>query len=288
MKARKVGFDGLGAVELVDGGARMIVVHEVGPRIAWFGRGDHNLLYWDHDRVLRRGSWTLYGGHRLWITRPGADESEETYASDDLPCRVRLGTGSVTVTAPPDPHQLTRSLRITGDAAGFVIDHRVTNTGDMLWSGGLWALTCTVPLPSTVYAIPLGDDSPWDVVTIVTPRRWGGGHTSRLDDPQIELGRDHLRLRPRGRETKRMVRAPRGAIAMSDRRLGLAFVKRARFDPTRTYPLDTNLALYVAPGNRFVEMETMSPWQTLAPGAAAIHTERWSIETPPAWAHQHR
>jgi hypothetical protein len=286
VQATQVVFDGLGAIQLDSGGTRLIVVHEIGPRIAWFGSGDRNLLYWDPERAHRRGPWTLYGGHRLWLTRPGADESEETYTPDDRPCQVRSSPRALTVAAPPDRHRLVRALRVRHHRGGFVIEHRVTNTGDMLWSGGVWGLTCTAPRPSTVYAIPIGDDSAWDVVTIVTPRRWGGDHTSRLDDPQIELGRDHLRLRPAGRETKRMVRAPRGVVVMSDRRLGVAFVKRARFDPTRPYPLDTNLALYLAPGDTFVEMETMSPWQTLAPGQSAIHTERWSIEAPPSWAHR--
>lgn len=44
----------------------------------WFGAlGRANLLFWDDAGEHTRGPWRLYGGHRLWTTRPDADESEE-------------------------------------------------------------------------------------------------------------------------------------------------------------------------------------------------------------------
>jgi hypothetical protein len=286
VNVRAVSFEGFAAIELRAGGLRLVIVHEVGPRIAWFGRdGGDNVLFWDRRGQHRRGDWRMFGGHRLWLTRPGADETEETYAPDGEPCRVRTSRGRVVVTAPADPQRLARGLAIRARPGGFEIEHRVENVGDMMWSGGIWALTCTAPSASTVYDIPLGDGTAWDVVTIVIPRSWGGGHTSRVDDPQIQLGRDHLRLRVRGREAKRMIRAPQGVIAMSDRRRDLGFVKRAAFDRDGSYPLDTNLALYVAADRSFVEMETMGPTRALAPGAAISHTELWSLQGALPWAH---
>ena len=38
-----------------------------------------------------------------------------------------------------------------------VLDHFLRNESDMLWSGGLWALTCTVPSKGSTYTLPLGD-----------------------------------------------------------------------------------------------------------------------------------
>ncbi|MBA3462586.1 MAG: hypothetical protein H0T46_21700 [Deltaproteobacteria bacterium] len=76
-----VEFQGHAAIELVDAGTRMVLVHDVGPRIAAFGRADsESLLFWDSAGLHSRNDWKLYGGHRLWVTRPDADESEETYA----------------------------------------------------------------------------------------------------------------------------------------------------------------------------------------------------------------
>jgi hypothetical protein len=281
---REIEHEGHAAVELVHRRMRIVLVHDVGPRIAWFGRaGGDNLLYWDRDTTHGRGPWRLHGGHRLWVTRPGADVSEETYAADERPCRVRMRRDRVVAAAPPDSQRLIRAITIRPIADGFAIDHAITNAGDMLWAGGAWALTCTRPRAGTTYGVPLGPPSGWDVVTIVIPRRWGGGHTARADDPQIRVREHAILLAPRGVETKRMIRATPGAIAMSDPRRDAGFVVRARFDPHATYPLGANLAFYVAPGNLMVEMETMSGQRTLAPGETLIHRETWTLGRAIAW-----
>src|SRR6478609_11788387 len=96
-------FGGLAAVELRTAAVRLVVVTAKGPRIAFFGRPDGaNLLMWQPGKYFR-GPWELMGGHRLWVSRPGADEAEETYAADNQPCTVELGKSSFTVTAAIDP-----------------------------------------------------------------------------------------------------------------------------------------------------------------------------------------
>lgn len=282
VRIRDVTHEGLAAVELVHAGMRLIAIHELGPRIAWFGRaGGDNLLYWDPTGAERRGPWTLRGGHRLWLTRPLADETEETYTPDDAPCRVRRLVDGVALTAPPDPHRLEKTLVIRAAPRGFAIDHRLRNASDLLWSGGLWALTCTRPRRGVHYGVPLGGDGSWDVFAIVVPRRWAG-HTSRVADPQLQLGEDCLVVRPRGVECKRMIQAPRGLIGMTAG--DLSFVKHAPYDEAATYPLATNVAFYVAPDNRMVELETMGPIRTLAPGATLRHVETWRLVAAIDWA----
>lgn len=276
MRVRPIEFHDHAAIELVDRGVKMIIVHDVGPRIAWFGRTE-NLLFWDDRGRHRRKDWRLYGGHRLWLTRPDADESEETYAPDNLPCAVRQGARAVVVTAPVGAHSIEKSLVVHATGGVFSVEHRLRNLGDMLWSGGAWALTCTRPMSTTRYRIPLGGGPPaWDVTTLVIPTRWGGTHTSRLNDPQFELARDALIVRPRGVEAKRMIGAPQGTLEMRDPRCG-TFRKRAAYIARARYPLSANLALYIGPRNFMVELETMSPTLTLAPGESIVHVESWAL-----------
>jgi hypothetical protein len=276
MQTREVEFCGHAAIEIAEHGARLVIVHDIGPRIAWFGRDD-NVLFWDEAEAHRRGEWKLYGGHRFWLTRPGADESEETYAPDNKPCAVRTTARSVFVTAPIGALAIEKTLVVSSSDDGFVIEHHLRNRGDMLWSGGAWALTCTRPGSSTSYRVPLGGGSPaWDATTLVIPTRWGGIHTSRLDDPQFELSADALIVRPRGIEAKRMIGAPRGSLEMIDPERG-TFRKRAAYDPHSAYPLSTNLALYIGDDNFMVELETMSPMLTLAPDETLVHAEAWAL-----------
>src|SRR5437868_2148268 len=109
VKITAVAHAGLATIELVEHHTRLVIVHEIGPRIAWFGDLERdNLLFWDAAGVHTRGSWRLYGGHRLWTTRPGADESEEAYAPDNDRCCVRELTSGVAITAPPDRPQIEK------------------------------------------------------------------------------------------------------------------------------------------------------------------------------------
>jgi hypothetical protein len=278
VEIREIEHAGHRGVELVELGVRMIVLYSIGPRIAWFGLRDReNVLYWDAAGEHRRGDWRLYGGHRLWITRPLADESEEIYEPDNAPCRLEPLGGGVRITSPRSRLALEKTLAITASGGRWTIEHRLRNAGELLWSGGAWALTCTAPGASTRYRIPLGGGpAGWDATTIVIPTRWGGSHTSRLDDPQIALTADAMEIRPQEDEGKRMLLAPKGRLEMHDPERG-SFCKHAAFDPEASYPVGTNLAVYIGPRRFMVELETMSPLRTLAPGATLAHVETWTI-----------
>jgi hypothetical protein len=218
----------------------------------------------------------LRGGHRLWTTRPDADESEEAYEPDNDPCRVRVLADGVRVVAPPTRARIEKSLTIRATSDGWSILHRLRNTGDMLWSGGIWAITCTRPTARTRYRIPLDGGNPaWDLLTIITPRRWGGIHSALVDDPQIRLREDAVHIRALGREGKRMLFTERGELEMRDQRGH--FSKATGAIAGGRYPLATNVAVYLAPRAFMVELETMSPLVTLRPGATIDHVERWTL-----------
>jgi hypothetical protein len=285
-RIREIVHDGLAALELRHGGARLVVVHELGPRIAWFGReGGRNLFFWDEAHEHTRGAWSLRGGHRLWVTRPLADESEETYEPDDRPCRVRAGATGVEVTAPPGVLGVEKTLAVRPRPDGsFRIEHRVRNRSDMLWAGGLWALTCSLPRRGTSYGVPLGPIDPaWDVLTVVIPRRWGGGHTSPVDDPQVTMSDRCVIVEPRGEECKRMLEARPGLIGMTDAGEDVTFLKHAAYEPGGCYPLRCNLAFYLGKERFMVEMETMGVQRTLHPGQVLEHVETWSLGPPIDW-----
>jgi hypothetical protein len=279
MDYRSVTFDGLAALEITTAEARMVLVAGAGPRIAFWGRPDgDNLLYWDKDAIERDG-WKLMGGHRVWVTRPLADETEDAYRPDNDPCEIETIDGWVQVTSPVDPVLRTRRgirVRAMRDDT-FEIVSFVENSGPMLYSGGVWTPTCIADPGSKEFGILLGDRTQsWDFITIVVPRAWGG-HTSLVNDPQITLSEDWMVVRPAGRELKRMLVAPHGVIAMSDPQGGLSFIKQVGYDPAGQYPLACNLAVYNAPDNLFFEMETYGAQETIPPGHRAILLETWRL-----------
>lgn len=279
MQIKAIQYAGHNALELTTDTSRMVAITDFGPRIAFLGEPDgENLLYWE-PHTLHRGDWFLHGGHRLWVTRPGADECEETYLPDNQPVTAKELADGIRLTAPIDPVNRTqRQITVTAqDNQHFRLDHRLTNTSDMLFSCGLWTLTCTKPAADTVYGVPLGDGSSWDAATIVAFRRWGGHGCESYADDQFQCTDDMFVLRPVGRENKRMIQSHSGIIAMSAPTRNLTFAKQATYAPDADYPLNCNVAMYVGPDNFMVEMENMSPIRNIKPGQSIDHSEIWAI-----------
>ena len=279
MKIKKVTIDDLEAYEISSSKVKMIVVTELGPRIAFFGKpnGD-NLLYWQNNDIGRE-KWRLLGGHRVWVSRPLADEAEDAYASDNDPCSVTIKQNEFVATGGIHPvYKIQRGIQIKWlDDATFSITNFLTNKGPFLFSGGVWAATCIDPCRGKEFAVPLGDRSlSWDIIKIVIPRKFAN-HTAPVNDPQITFNDDFMIIRPQGIETKRMVMAPMGICAMTWPEKNISFVKYHPFDRNARYPQECNLAIYNAPENLMFEMESYGEEQTVIPGATIDNLEIWKL-----------
>jgi hypothetical protein len=184
----------------------------------------------------------------------------------------------VTVVSPADPAlNVRRGLTVRVVSENRVeVENFIENTGPMLYSCGVWALTCTLPAEGTTYGIPLGDGSDWDCFNLVMFKTWAG-HFSGFDDDQISFTPDLLLLSPKGRETKRMLQAARGIIAMDAPDGGCTFAKRTGYDRSAAYPLGCNMAFYVGPKNFMVELETLGPQVALKSGERAVNRESWAL-----------
>lgn len=289
MQIRNTTFDKLAAVEIRTAKARMVIVTEIGPRVAHLsaikGKTEsRNLFFWDTPKKYQRGEWLLRGGHRIWGTRPLADESEECYSADNDPCKVRVSKRGVTVVGPKmDAYGVQKSLTVRVlDDYTFEVESAVTNVSDMLWSGGAWSLTATLPKKGCTYGIPLGDGSDWDLFAIVIPKAWGG-HGAPVNDPRIALTEHCMIFTPGGRETKRMIQAPQGIMGMTDVTEKVSFLKHSPYDRDARYPMNCNLAFYNGPGNFMTEMESMGAESTLKPGEIARNVETWALRDPIDW-----
>ena len=279
MNITKTTFENLEAIEITTKTLRMIVITEFGPRIAWFSLLDEdNILYWEPKKHLRK-EWDLRGGHRVWLTRPGADEAEETYRPDNERCTTTIERGSVSVISPIDPiTNLQRGIHLEMITPSQInVTNIIINHSELLFSGGAWAVTCTAPNNTTEYIIPIGDKSTWDCFNIVMFNHWGGHGQGGFNDPQFSWSDDAYLIKPQGVENKRMIQAPQGIIAMTDPARDLTFAKKVVYDPQLNYPKNTNIAIYIGPHNFMVEMETMGPTQSIKPNKNIMHTEAWTL-----------
>ena len=275
----KDSFDGRAAITLATRALKMSIVTDAGPRIAFFGKPKgRNLLCWDRQG-LGRGEWKLMGGHRVWPTRPGADESEDAYRADNGQCRAQVRGDSVTVISALDPVLNTKrgiTVRIAAENR-VEVENFVENQGPMLYSCGAWAVTCTLPAEGTAYGIPLGDGSDWDCFKLVLFKTWGGGHTSGFADDQISFTPDMLLVHPKGRETKRMLQAQRGIIAMDAPDCGCTFAKRTGYDRFRLLSARLQHGVLRRAEEFHGRDGDHGPELALKSGERAVNRESWAL-----------
>lgn len=265
-----------GAVVIETSKVKMVIRTDAGPRISHFGPANGNNLLLCDDEDRHRGDWHLMQGHRVWTTRPPVDESEDAYRPDNSPCSANIaGNDFVTITSTLEPtHQIRKGFSVTVvDEATFDVRNFVTNEGPMLFSCNVWSLTCTKATPGTTYRIPLGNGSEWDCFNILIPLKWAG-HTSPLNDPQINYLNGMMVFTPQGVETKRGIESELGIIAMDVPGVG-TFAKRTNYSRNARYPKGCNIAFYNGPDNFMTEMESVGAEFTLTGGETAYNNETW-------------
>lgn len=273
-------FDGLKALEIKTNNWKMVLVVECGPRIAYLGKdNDKNILYWQKN-VVSRENWQLHGGHRVWLTRPFADESEDTYMEDNDPCEVTLSSNVVVAMAPTHPFtKLSRGIKVEViNDNTFKVTNIIKNDGPFISSGGVWSPTCIDPHGKEIF-VELGeDDTTWDIVKIVIPRVFAGNEV-KLDDNQITFEGNQMILRPNGQLTKRCVNSPKGIIYSDWHDERIRFTKKVHYVVNGNYPLGgCNIAVFLGQDNWMAEMETFGIEQPIKPGDQICNEEIWQLD----------
>jgi hypothetical protein len=260
------------AYRLEAGGTELIAVTEIGPRIVSLRLpGQPNILLEASKDNFVRGDWRIWGGHRFWVS----PETESTYEPDNQAGTVKVEAGKLVLTGAVEKSGLQKTLEIgvTAGGDGFVVRHRLRNTGSLLVSGGIWALTCVTP-PGPV-VIPWGEGSPTWTTQMVRYWRCWGGHESSVESRQWQPRNGCFVVKPSGELGKVGMYSDRGI--MCQMRQDCTFIK--------TYPLPTpgqnypdggcNLEVFTCPA--FIELETLGPIHTLLPGIDYEHTEVWRL-----------
>lgn len=271
-------WNGHRAIRLANGVARLWVVYGVGPRIVHYsGRGGVNVLAETPEATIETplGSWKPYGGHRLWAA---PESMPRSYVPDNTEVAVeRLGERSVRLTSLAEPWTSIRkemSVSLAAESAAVIIEHRITNAGAWPITLAPWAITMLHP-GGTAF-LPHEPRRTW--AECIDPARpvvlW---HYTDLSDPRWTLGPRFIRLRsnPAAIEPQK-IGALNRAGWLGYARDGALFVKAAPYRATAQYPdFGCNVEIYA--GGDVMELETLGPLTSLAPGESATHAERWAL-----------
>lgn len=262
-------------LKLSNGQVEVVVTTDIGPRVIRYAFiGGENILA-EIPGKPGAAEWQTWGGHRLWI---GPEGMPKSYGLDNSPIKHEaVGKNGIRLTQPTEPGTgIQKEMIVTLDETGpgVTILHRLTNRGKAAFELAPWGLTIMNPggtaiVPQEPYK--KHEDALLPARALVL---W---HYSDLSDPRFKIGPKFIRL-----STNSDLKEPQKIGVMNKAgwaayaRQGTVFIKRYPFREGAAYPdYGCNTEVYTAAD--FIEVETLGSLTTLAPGATAEHTERWSL-----------
>lgn len=278
VKVEKIAYRGWSnCYRMSNGEVELIVTADVGPRIIRFGFvGGQNLFKEFPDQLGKADEekFQLRGGARVW---KAPEDPVATWAPDNAPVEVVVTPNGLVATAPVEPlthlqKQLEINMADHGSAVRVV--HRITNRGLFSLQYSAWAITMMAPGGLAISGFP--------------PR---GKHPEKLEptNPLVMWAYTNLSDR-RWAFTKKYLTLRQDVGISEPQKLGIfnsqtwgayilngeAFLKQAGALPSAAYP-DFGCSAEFFTNNEFLEMETLGPLNTVAPGKSAEQVENWSL-----------
>ena len=260
-------------VTLENASLSLLVTQSVGPRIISLRlKGSENLFAELPDFVteLPDGkTFHFYGGHRLWCA---PEDLQRTYSLDDSPVDIVHQGNSLSVTQPVEARTgMEKNLHISllEDKPHIDIRHTLTNHGQEPVECAPWAITQFKT--GGVAILPQSREQ-----TMFQPNRslviWP---YTDVASPFLHWGNDYILIHAE-MQTDFKIGFPNRRGWLAYWLAGILFVKRAEFDPHSTY-CDFGSSSECYGNDQFLELETLAPISTLAPGESATHTEEWEL-----------
>ncbi len=255
----------------------LIVTGDVGPRVIRLGFiGKGNLFAEYADMLGKTGGdeWRIYGGHRLWHA---PEHPLRTYFPDNNPVTFEDHGSFLRVKQPVEPTtNIEKQIDLTLDAdkAHVRVVHRLVNHGAWDVTLSIWALSVMAPGGVCVLPQPPRGSHPQDLLPANSLTLWP--YTS-MSDPRWTWGEKYILLRQdakAARPQKIGASVPDGWAAYALN--GDLFVNRFKYVAGAAYP-DLGSCFETFTNADMLEVETLSPILTLAPGASAEHVEDWYL-----------
>lgn len=271
MKTEK--FLGQECVSLENETLKLLVTQFVGPRILSLRfAGGENIMAELQDLAMDcpgNGTFHFYGGHRLWHA---PEEPSRTYLPDDLPVDISTFQNGLRATQQTEPQtglQKSIEIQLTADSAQVVVTHRLTNHNMWDVTCAPWAITQLKPGGTAIFPQIKTD-------TGVLPNRslalW---HYTDMTNPNVHWGSNYILLQANMTSAFKIgFPNPRGWQAYWLN--GTLFVKHAEYNAQAEY-YDFGCSSESYCNDKFIELETLAPITTIAPGATASHVETWDL-----------
>lgn len=273
-------------LKIANGEAELVVTLDVGPRVISYKLAGGTNVLKNYDELMGQSGeadWKIRGGHRLW-TSP--EDTGRTYAPDNGPVAYKeLGPGRVRLTpAPLTEFGVQKEIDLTLDPSGTKVTllQRITNIGHVPTDLAVWSLTVMAPGGIEVIPLPPKRPHPGDVKNAKSAADFAPNQLFSFwpfvdfQDARYGFGTNALTLRqdPKKGATKIGLLHKTGGVGYLNG--GTLFVKRFGHLAGKPYP-DNGVNYETYTDENMLEMESLGPLTTLAPGQAVEHTETWEL-----------
>jgi len=261
-----------------NGEVELIITTDVGPRVIRFGfAGGQNLFKEYQEQLGKSGEpdWQPRGGHRLWV---GPEAVPMSYAPDNVPVKAVAVGDSLSLTEPLEKEtgfQKTMIVKLAPAGAAVDVMHQIRNANSSAKTIVSWALTMMAQGGIAVTEFPPRGTHPQMLQPTNPLVMWA---YTNFSDPRWKFTEKYLALK-QDPHAKAPVKAGlwnrhtwQAYLLGSD-----LFIKStAAVKGPEAYP-DMGCSLETFTNADFLEIETLSPLETVPPQGTIGHTEHWTL-----------
>lgn len=271
-------------VRIANGVAELLVTLEYGPRIIHYAlAGEPNVFFVNRDPEYRkRGAdfdgafypgafWDIRGGNRLWVaphSYPGA-----FYPDNGLVDWEPIDGGARFMPAPrvESGLRLSTEVRLLEASSRATISHRVVNENREPRKMAAWSITSLAPGGLELAPQPRRQSG------VLPNRRLSFWPYTDVRDPRLTIGNRYVALKhdPEAASSIKIGMGNEDGLACY-LNAGFLFVLGYEHEMDAEYA-DFGASYETFADGRMVEMESMSPLETVQPGGSVQHEERWSL-----------
>lgn len=271
------------ALEIENGVIKAIVTLDIGPRIIFFGFKDGQNIMCD-NRALLGGrtdkefekafgegkKWENLGGHRIWAA---PEEWPLTYTPDDMPVTYKkTENGAIFKSEASEKAGFEKTLEISmGEGAEMKVNMTIKNITGKIRDFAIWALS--VSTTGGTLVVPMNTDN-----TVLLPNRavilWP---YSDIKDSRYTISNKYAVIKNTNEASplKLGFDTKKGTAYYFVR--GDVFKKKYdTFHGEKNY-VDYGCSFETYNCDKFIEIETLGPLETVAPGGEIKHNETWSL-----------
>jgi len=250
---------------------------DIGPRILYFAskeKPESNLfeVLPEAGMPTSEGFWKIYGGHRLWSS---PEAKPRSYSLDDKPVKIEIDKEAVTIYGNPEPaNSIQKTITIMPHHKGGIqVIHAIKNIGRWPITLACWALSIVKPKGFAI--IPI-HPSRIDEEGLLPDRHITIWPYTNLSDKRLMFTDDFIFVK-QDPEIENPIKIgtmanPSWTAYWVD---GNVFLKEFQ-KKEGEYP-DFGCSVEVYTNADMLELETLSPLQTLEPNGTVEHTEIWRI-----------